>query len=234
MDNTILLVTLDPELLPVFEHALKKNRLRGIVARSAKEGLEIARIMPVDLILLDYDLGNIEGSSICLVLKNDMRTQHIPVILILDAFTGRDAYAKTEYGADQYLTKPVNPDVLALKIGAFLRLAKTRNRLTPFRIDDIQLIPNAHAVRIRNRMVDLTFTEYTILSLLVENAEIVYNRNQIIEIIGSRRGKDNPSAIKPRAIDFHITRLRRKLKAEGVHIKSIYGLGYRLELKGPQ
>ena len=131
-----------------------------------------------------------------------------------------------ELGADDYLTKPFSPKVLIARIKAQIR------RNTKKKIDDQEIINfqdlkihcGKREVTINGGLIELTYTEFQILYLLITNPGWVYTRNQIIEAI---RGDNYP--VTDRSIDFQIVGLRKKLKDYGKYISTVRGVGYRFK-----
>jgi len=195
-------------------------------AGSGEEALAIVRREPPDLIVLDVMLPGINGLEVCRLLRMDQAASGIPVIILSARDGEKDIVGGLECGADDYLTKPFSPSVLAARVQAVLR---RRQAVEPAAQRDsisaggITLDRQRREVHIEGERVDLTFSEFEILWLLAGNPGQVFTRARIVEGV---RGAD--AAITERAVDVRLVRLRRKLGAVAGSIETVRGVGYRL------
>ena len=194
-------------------------------AGSGEEALAIVRRERPDLVVLDLMLPGIDGLEVCRRLRMDRETAGIPLIILSARDGEKDIVAGLEYGADDYLTKPFSPGILAARIRAVLRRrdagdpAADRDTISA---GDITLDRRRREVLVAGERVDLTFTEFEILWLLAGNPGQVFTRSRIVEGI---RGAD--AAITVRAVDVRLVGLRRKLGAAAGSIETVRGVGYR-------
>lgn len=210
---------------------LEKDGYRLSVAGSAKVMHEVLDHTPVDLIILDLGLPDEDG----LTLIRQLRTRsHIPIIVLTARITRDDKISALEIGADDYVTKPVDPQELTLRVANLLR------RSGPARSDgtaahDIlnfggwSLDISANALRASDGLdVELTRAEFDILTALARAPNRVLSRDFLLDAI-SRDG-DAPS---DRVIDVMISRLRKKLRdnsRQPILIQTVMGRGYRLSV----
>ncbi|MFN3202370.1 MAG: response regulator transcription factor [Bradymonadia bacterium] len=188
-------------------------------APTAAEGLEAVKVHDPDLILLDLMLPDGSGYD---VLKQLRQTTVIPVIVLTARLLGQDKVRALDLGADDYLTKPFWIEELCARIRAVLR----RGALSPttpecLRFGAVEVDMGAQAVRVNGRETHLTPTEFGILAYLVRRPGRVVLREHLIDAVIP--GED--SAFE--ALQAHMSRLRRKLGADGQVIATLRGMGYR-------
>jgi two-component system phosphate regulon response regulator PhoB len=140
--------------------------------------------------------------------------------------TEEDIVKGLELGADDYLTKPFSPKVLIARINALIRRSSKKQKGNGEIIEfkNLKIHNGRREVIIDGELLELTFTEFQILHLLITNPGWVYTRNQIIEAV---RGDNYP--VTDRSIDFQIVGLRKKLGEYGKYISTVRGVGYRFK-----
>lgn len=193
-------------------------------AADGETGLQLARSHHPDLILLDLMLPGIDGLTVCRKLKADEETRNIPVIMLTAKSEESDVVLGLEMGAGDYVTKPFSRKILIARIRAQLRDFSEQENSSEIRRSGLVVNPDQHRVRLDDRELELTFSEFEILRLFVSHPGRVYTRSQIIARI---KGVDYP--VTERSIDVQIVNLRRKLGTWGVNIETIRGVGYRLK-----
>jgi len=223
--ESILVVEDEEDILELVKYNLAKEGYRVSGAASGEVGLKAARSSLPDLIVLDLMLPGIDGLEVCKLLKNDSKTQHIPVIMLTAKSEDSDIITGLEIGADDYLTKPFTPKVLIARVRSVLRRkAKADVKATAtVRVHDIVIDPGRHEVTVAGEAVDLTLTEFLILHLLVRHPGWVFSRYQIVNEI---RGEE--TIVTDRAVDVQIVGLRRKLGDAGKYVETVRGVGYKL------
>ncbi len=227
MHELILIVSSDAEMNDKLQRTLLNNNYRVKCASTGLKALDLSRAHSFELIVLDLDIRDIRGLDVCIILKSDIKTKDIPIMLLVNSEHENEIENGIEIGVFDYVLKPVNPNIFISKIHMFFGRRSERNINGSYSTHNIYLNSLTYEVRIKERLVDLTLTEFQILMLLMKHPGIIFRRN---EIIGKLREikKKKDSHIKERSIDVHINNLRKKLGSEGNHIQSIYGLGYRL------
>ena len=136
-----------------------------------------------------------------------------------------DIITGLELGADDYITKPFSPKVLTARIRRILQRHITReNEKSQVKIHELTIDPGRHEVMIKNKIVELTFTEFNILYTLAKRPGMVFTRYQIVDAI---RGQDY--LVTDRAIDVQIVSLRKKLGSIGKYIETVRGIGYKFK-----
>jgi len=193
-------------------------------AEDGPEAIRRAREEMPNLIVLDIMMAGMDGLEVCRLLKADPATSHIPLIMLTARAEEPDKIIGLELGADDYMTKPFSPRELVLRVKSVLR------RVGPAVQDGTQLSAGLvaidrerHLVRVRGKQVELTATEFKLLSLLVERRGRVQSRDGLLNEVWGYE-----SAIDTRTVDTHVRRLREKLGPGADCIETIRGFGYRV------
>lgn len=224
MKKKVLVIEDNPYTSDMVRKYLSRHDYEVLTANDGEEGLRLAREENPALILLDLMLPGIDGTKICRTLREESA---VPIIMLTARVEEEDRVAGLEIGADDYITKPFSLKELIARMRAVLR------RLSPDEIErgpsqltygDIKVDVNSRQVHIGGTEVNLTPIEFHILVLLVGEPKKVFSREEIIA-----RVFDIAFDGFDRAVDAHISRLRRKLKTEvSGYIQTVYGRGYRL------
>jgi len=183
----------------------------------------LAKNVP-DLVVLDLMLPDADGLDVCKSLKAEVRTAHVPVMMLTARGDELDRVLGLEIGADDYVTKPFSPKELVARVKAVLRrVEKSEARNTVELGDGVVLDLNRYEVKVNGRKVDVTTTEFKLLAILAERRGWVFSRD---EILGRLWGEEK--AVLDRTIDVHVTNLRKKLGKAGRLIENVRGVGYKL------
>ncbi len=219
----ILIVDDEEDILELIRYNLKNQGFDTLTAASGEEAVSIARKRHPHLIVLDLMLPGIDGIDICRILKSDPETNDIPIIMLTARGSETDIVKGLESGADDYVTKPFSPSVLVARVKARLRDGRRQRPEgdNAFRYPGLYLHPETRKVKVNDQTVDLTYSEFQILQLLVSHPNLVFTRNQIIDEI---RGENYP--VTDRSVDFLIVGLRKKLGDAGKLITTVRGVGY--------
>lgn len=224
-NEKVLVVDDEEDVLELVRYNLDKNGYRIETATTGEEALRKARAKLHDLVILDLMLPGIDGLEVCKKLKNDSKTQNIPVIMLTAKGEETDIVTGLELGADDYVTKPFSPKVLIARVRRILHRAVARDlEKSPVKIHEISIDPSRHEVRIKNKLVELTHTEFKILYTLAKRPGQVFTRYQIVDAI---HGDDY--LVTDRAVDVQMVSLRRKLGSYGKYIETVRGVGYRFK-----
>jgi two-component system alkaline phosphatase synthesis response regulator PhoP len=221
--ETILIVDDEEDVLELVRYNLQKEGYRTETATSGEEVLKKARSVMPDLIILDLMLPGIDGLQVCKNLKADSKFQHIPVIMLTAKGEETDIVAGLELGAEDYVTKPFSPKVLIARVRRVLhRTLAADLEKAPLKIHELVIDPSRREVRVKNKLVELTFTEFNTLYALARRPGRVFTRYQIIDAV---RGEDY--LVTDRAVDVQMVSLRKKLGPCGQYIETVRGVGYR-------
>ena len=176
------------------------------------------------LILLDIMLPGMDGIEILKNLRGNPATAHIPVIIASAKGTEYDKVVGLDLGADDYLAKPFGMMEMVSRIRAVLRRTAPKSQRELLQMGQLQMDPQAHTVYADGRRVELTLKEFELLRLFLEHPGRVFTRDQLLERIWS-----TDYLGETRTVDVHIGTLRTKLGPCGDYIRTVRGVGYRLE-----
>jgi len=224
--DRVLVVDDEPDIVALVAYHLAKAGFAVSTATSGTDGLSIARRDKPSLVVLDLMLPGLSGYEVMEQLRGDPATSRIAVLMLTARRDEVDRIQGLTLGADDYLTKPFSPQELVLRVGAILRRVKAGGedstgvqQIGPLKIDS-----NAHRVTIDGRELDLTPTEFKLLSLLAERKGRVQPRSLLLEIVW-----EAAPDIQTRTVDMHVQRLRAKLGPAGDLIETVRGFGYRIK-----
>ena len=180
-----------------------------------------------NLILLDLLLPELDGIEVCRLLKRNPETQWIPVVMLTAKGEEVDRIVGLELGADDYITKPFSPREVVLRVQAILRRTaseKTVPANSKIHVNGITIDLQKHQAFSQEGLIDLTSTEFKMLSLFAGSPGRVFTRSILMDVVWGQEyyGVD-------RTIDTHISRLRRKLGGLGDLIETVHGVGYRFK-----
>ena len=213
----ILIVEDEQNLARFIELELEHENYVVDIEYDGKPGLEKALTNDYDLILLDLMLPNINGLEICRQVRQNKTT---PIIIITAKSDTYDKVAGLDYGADDYIVKPFDIEELLARIRAMLRRQPQKNIID---MQGIIIDRDGFKVTVDGNTLDLTKTEYDLLTLLAENRNHVLQREQIIADVW---GYD--SEVETNVVDVYIRYLRNKLKPYNKDkiIETVRGVGY--------
>jgi len=188
--------------------------------------LRIADSRP-DLLLVDWMLPDSSGLELTRTLRREEANRQMPIIMLTARAEERDKLLGLDGGADDYITKPFSPRELLSRINAVLRRAAPPAD-EPLVAGDLQLDPVSHRVFVGDREMRLGPTEYRLLKFLMENADRVYSRTQLLDFVWGQN-----VYIEERTVDVHVRRLRKVLEDYKVehYIQTVRGAGYRFSAR---
>lgn len=199
----------------------------GYEALGLKDGKELDEALKSEkpcLITLDIMLPNEDGISILKRLKNDERYHDIPIIMASAKGEEYDKVIGLDLGADDYLAKPFGMMEMVSRIKAVLRRSEVTNKKQELRNGPIYLNNIKHIVTVDGKEIELTLKEYELLLLFMNNIGIVFTREHLLASIW-----DSNFVGESRTIDVHVGTLRNKLGNFGSCIKTLRGVGYKME-----
>ncbi|MCL4197294.1 MAG: response regulator transcription factor [Phycisphaerales bacterium] len=223
----ILVVDDEEDLLELVSYNLRREGYEVDCVTTGETALRAARSRQIDLILLDLMLPGADGLDVCRALRSDPQTRDVSIVMLTAKGDEADVVAGIELGADDYITKPFSPRVLLARIRAVLRRRSRSAAIddnAAVHVHELSIDPVRHEVTLAGRRLDLTITEFRILSWLARHPGRVFTRPQIIDAV---RGDDYP--VTERSVDVQIVALRRKLEDHGDYIETIRGVGYRFK-----
>ena len=224
--ENILIVEDEEDIAELLEYNLQRLDYVPTSVGTGEDGLQAARDSRPDLVLLDLMLPGLSGLDVCRRLKADPVTATIPIIMLTAKGEEEDIIAGFDAGADDYVTKPFRPKVLLARVKAVLRrgAAERRSEDDPIERGILHIHPGRFEVAVKGAPVELTRTEFRILSFLASRPGWVFTRGQIVKAV---HGDDYP--VTGRAVDVQVAALRRKLGAGGRMVQTVRGIGYKMD-----
>ena len=230
-DKTVVVVEDEENLLEALKYNLERE---GYVVRTAADGetgLELARSLKPDLVILDLMLPKMDGLEVCRILRNE---SHIPILILTAKGEEVDRVVGLEMGADDYVVKPFSMRELLARVKAMLRRSQIVSAEThpgsageTLRSGDLEVDISSHTVRLAGTPLEMKPREFDLLALLVRNRGIVMTRDKILEALW---GHDYIG--DARTVDVHVRWLRNKIERDPANperIVTIRTIGYRFE-----
>ncbi len=223
----ILLVEDDPTISDLLAYNLKRAGYEVLQEGNGRAGLEAALTHQVDLVLMDLMLPGLDGMTAAKEIAR--RKPGVPLIMLTARGERETMLEGFESGADDYVTKPFDLDVLLARIAARLRRAPAASpaeaAAAPVLVEDLVLDSDAHEVRTSQGKVALNPKEHDLLALLLSRPGHLFPREEIVQKVWHQRY--NPAS---RTLDVHVRHVRSKLEQIGaqVTILAVRGVGYRL------
>ena len=241
----VLVVDDERDLVDLITYNLKRNGYEVLAAGDGNAALEIAQRELPDLIVLDLMLPGIDGTEVARRLKGDARTAGIPIVMLTAKSEETDVVVGLTLGADDYVTKPFSMKILLARLNAALRRSDAGSA-TPagtggpgapgaganggagdsavLRAGPLMIDTSKHEVTVDGQPIRLTLTEFKLLTALVSARGRVLTRDQLMD---KAMGAD--VFVTDRAIDVHVTAIRKKLGSANWLIHTVRGVGYRLQ-----
>lgn len=221
----ILIVEDEKKMQEIIAEYMKRGGHACFTADDGVDALVMLKNNPMDLMILDIMMPQLDGFSVCRMARE---MSNLPIIL-LTAKGGEDDKLKGYgLGADDYMTKPFSPKVLLAKANALLRRSSAINDAHAANIlnrGKILMIPASHEVFLDGQEITLTYKEYELLYFFMSNPGQIFSREQLLNRIW---GYDFEGTT--RTVDTHIKTLRQKLGDEGRHIVTLIRSGYKFEV----
>jgi DNA-binding response OmpR family regulator len=222
---TVLVVDDDATVVSTIVRYLEHGGMTALTAANGVDALARARDAHPDLIVLDRMLPELDGMSVCRILREE---SGVPIIMLTARAAEHERLEGLDLGADDYMVKPFSPRELVARIRAVLRRAVTTAAQpnAAVRVGDLELDPERHEVQLRGAPVTLTATEFRLLHILARAPGRVFSRTELMEQLfgwdydGTERG-----------VDAHIKNVRRKIERDPTRptlIETVVGVGYRV------
>lgn len=223
MKSKILIVDDEPDAVELIEFNFKSAGYDVVTAADGQEALKKARAVLPNLIVLDLMLPEVDGLEVCKTLRRDAKTSSIPIIMLTAKSAEIDRVLGLELGADDYVTKPFSPRELVLRVKRLLRKAEVpQEKSDRIECKDLAIDIARHEVWVKGKAVELTATEFKLLTLLAQRKGRVQSRDQLLRDVW-----EYDSLIDTRTVDTHMRRLREKLGVAAKHLDTVRGVGYR-------
>lgn len=199
--------------------------IKGYKVIEAEDGEQAVDIFfkekEISLIILDVMMPKMDGWEVC---KTIRRYSQVPIVMLTARTEERDELLGFELGVDEYIAKPFSPKILVARIEAILRRKSTVTGEI-LEIDGIRLDKDAHEVSVDGQPIDLSNKEFELLTYFMENQGMALSREKILNNVWNYDYFGDA-----RTIDTHVKKLRSKLGPKGDNIKTIWGMGYKLEV----
>jgi len=221
--NTILIIDDEPQICRLLGIALSANGYKTIEAGTGKDGVLMAVSHQPSLILLDLGLPDMDGAT---VLQELREWYHKPVIILSARNTEEDIINALDFGANDYLTKPFRTGELLARIRASLRLNQTPNDNPVFEIGDLSVNLTSHIAKKKDELLDLTPTEFSLLSLFIKNQGCVLTHQYILKEIWGYGYVEQTQYLR-----VFVAQLRKKIEDNPTRPSLLVtesGIGYRL------
>ena len=223
MKPRILVVDDEPEAVELVEFNLKQAGYTVSTAVDGSEALKKARSQTPDLIVLDVMLPEMDGFEICKTLRGEAPTARTPILMLTAKAAEIDRVLGLELGADDYLTKPFSPRELLLRIKKILARGQVEEKpKDQLRFGELHVDVPRHVAMWKGRPIELTATEFKLLTILAQRSGRVQSRDQLLRDVW-----EYDSLIDTRTVDTHMRRLREKLGPAATHLDTVRGVGYR-------
>jgi len=222
-----VLVIEDEEAIREVEVAyLNKAGYQTIEASDGREGLDAFEPELVDLIIIDLNLPVMNGLEVCQTIR---MTSTVPILIVTAMGSDEDEVKGLEIGADDYIKKPFNPNVMIARVRALLR----KQGSSRLEFDGLTIVPKSMSVNKGGKPIVLTTTRFNLLFVLASQPNTVLSRSQLVDQIYS-----DPSShfVYDRTIDAHIKALRKQIEEDPHNpqiIETVIGYGYRFKAKLP-
>lgn len=226
MSSTILLVDDEPQILEILSSYLTAEGFHVLTATRGQEAIELATSYPLGLLVLDLMLPDISGEEVCQTVRQSSR---VPILMLTAKSGESERIHGLSIGADDYLVKPFSPRELVARVRAIMRRSGDYKELRDvYELGELLISLQNSQVLKRGQVVDLTPNEYRLLITMAKHPGRIWTRDDLItEVLGfDFAGND-------RTIDTHIKNVRQKIEddpKQPIYIKTIYGMGYRLDM----
>lgn len=225
MKYKILVVEDEKDINDLLAGMLRAEGNEAVQAYSGTEGLALLEQEKPDLILMDLMLPGLCGEELLRKIRREMRC-NVPVIVITARGAVREKVDMLNAGADDYITKPFQPEEVAARVDAVMRrLGKDETGRISYK--DLEIWPDSRKAALNGQELVLTAREYDLLQLLMQNPEKVFSRERLYELVwdGGYYGENN-------TVNVHVSNLRRKFREAGSekeYIQTVYGIGFQLK-----
>ncbi|GAA0740212.1 response regulator transcription factor [Clostridium oceanicum] len=224
----ILVVDDEKSILNLVKMNLKLERYEVVVSSTGMESIEKFKRENPDLVILDLMLPDISGHEV--IQRFHEIDSEVPVIMLTAKSQINDKLLGLKLGADDYITKPFNTAELILRIKAITKRLNRKSKeeiikSNEINIKSIRILKNERKVFIDGKEINTTYKEFDVLFLMMKNYNKVFTREEFLDKVWGYEYIGNT-----RAVDILIQRLRKKLAPYSQGLKTVYGVGYKLEL----
>lgn len=219
----ILVVDDEARMRKLVRDFLVKKEYIVVEAENGEQALEIfEEEEDISLIILDIMMPKLDGWQVCKAVRRESK---VPIIMLTAKSEEQDELLGFELGVDEYISKPFSPKILVARVDAILRRTNKSATESTIKVGNIEVDKLAHIVKVCDKPIDLSFKEFELLVYFMENIGIALSRENILNAVWSYDYFGDA-----RTIDTHVKKLRAKLTEDADYIKTIWGLGYKMEV----
>jgi DNA-binding response OmpR family regulator len=220
----ILVVDREVEIFEFSQMTLRQHGYEVLHAVDGEAGLEKARSLKPDLVILEFATPEFAGPQLILALKRDPATTHIPILIVTSKTDESEQILGLSMGADDHVVKPFSMEVLLARVTALLRRSGSCPQpQSVLKVGAMTIDSERHEVTVAGRRVNLTQTELKLLTAIAAARGRVMSRSQLVHLAKGKRTSGTS-----RVVDVHIAEVRRKLQGMAWMIHTVHGTGYRL------
>ncbi|WP_167954683.1 response regulator transcription factor [Anaerosporobacter faecicola] len=217
----ILVVDDESRMRKLVGDFLTKKAYEVIEAENGEQAVDLFfQDKNISLVILDVMMPKMDGWQVC---KEIRQYSKVPIIMLTAKSDEKDELLGFELGVDEYISKPFSPKILVARVEAILRRANVVEDIMT--VGGITLDLEAHQVKIDGQPIDLSYKEFELLTYFVKNKGVALSREKILNNVWNYDYFGDA-----RTIDTHVKKLRSKLGSKGDYIKTIWGMGYKLEV----
>ena len=219
----ILVVDDESRMRKLVKDFLVKRDFDVVEAEDGEQAIDIFyEDKSISLIILDVMMPKMNGYDVCRTIRKDSK---VPIIMLTAKSEEQDELAGFNLGVDEYISKPFSPKILVARVEAILRRANKYSANDTIEFEGIVVDKAAHQVTVDGKPIELSYKEFELLTYFVENAGIALSREKILNNVWNYDYFGDA-----RTIDTHVKKLRSKLGDKGEYIKTVWGMGYKLEV----
>ena len=223
--QTILVIEDEEDIADLVAFNLRRNNFNVELAPDGIRGLEAARTLLPDLVVLDLMMPGMDGVGVFKELQREASTRKIPVIMLTARGQTEDRIAGLQLGADDYMTKPFSPKEWVLRVKSLLKRAAPISSGAELRCGPFRFIKNSLTFYVDVEHVELTATEFKLMLYLCERRNVAQERHDLLMEVMGYSGD-----VHSRTLDTHMKRLRRKLGGSADLLETVRGIGYKINV----
>lgn len=224
-ETTVLVVDDEEDIRELLRYNLENAGYVTAMAATGEEALRQAAACAPGVMILDLMLPGIGGLDVCRRLRAGEEAKDLPIIMLTAKGEEEDIVKGLELGADDYIVKPFSVAVLLARIQAVLRRKSAPPAGSVVTIDALNIDRERRQARLDGELLELTYSEFSILDALIRRGGGVMTRQQIVSAI-----RGGQMTVTERSVDVHITAIRKKLGDTGKRLLTVRGVGYRFDI----
>lgn len=225
MPRKVLIADDEQHILDTVSAYLRQDGFEVITVRNGRDAVYTFRHEKPDLVILDVMMPEMDGWTAARLIRKE---SDVPLLFLTARVDEADQLVGLEIGADEYVTKPFSPRVVAARVRALLRRVhgELAGDTSLWRVRDLEVNAETRLTTIRGQRVDLTPSEFSILQALIARPGRVYTRMELLDLL-----QGEAYAAYERTVDVHVKNVRAKIEADShnpEYIETVYGVGYRM------